>query len=356
MLAKVSRPQMPGDIATKLETFISTCASVARSQPAVVVMAMHELARNLYPSDPFIPFPEGQHRLDALDALIPRLTAFVAASGSLGSYRPLETAVTPPDEADVRKKTGSVYGKLWARYPGDLVKEAADIVVERFEKNAIPLDVFKGKTVLDSGCGAGRYSCALAKLGAAKVIGLDFGDDGLEQGRRLAEGSNISNVEFVKGDLRSMPFEDASFDFVFSNGVAHHTGDIRAVASEIARVLKPDGQTWFFIYGAGGVFWHARRVMNEFMKNAIPQDYALRVLDIIGMPMNRFIFADNWYVPIEEHTSAADFEGILADAGFSKWRRCVEGRSTDFDWLAVHGTEKDKAMWGDGQLRYLAAK
>jgi ubiquinone/menaquinone biosynthesis C-methylase UbiE len=342
----------PPSIAAKIDAFIDACRPLAATMPAVVVMAMHEYARNLYPSDPYIPFPEGVHRLDAIDALLDRLTAFVRAGAVLGSYGAPSVDGT---REDVRDQTGMVYGKLWNRYPGDMVAEAAAIIEERFGRNGISLDLIRGKVVLDAGCGSGRYSAALAKLGAAKVVAVDFGDDGLALAHKLAEGAGVTNIEFRKGDLRELPFDDASFDFVFSNGTAHHTGNIPACSREILRVLKPGGQSWFYIYGDGGVFWYSRRKMTEFMKS-IPQDFALEVLRMIGMPMNRFLFADNWYVPIELHTSAAQFETLLAETGFTSIRRCHLGRATDPDTLSVCGTDKDREMWGDGELRYLVAR
>lgn len=343
----------PPAIAKKIDDLIATCRSLTETMPIIVVMVMHEFARNLYPSDPYIPFNQSVHRLDAIDSLLDRLITFARASSVMGSYGP--PAKEDKKRDDVREETGAVYSKLWDRYPGDLVAEAVSIIEERFRNNDIPLETIKDKVVLDAGCGSGRYSCALAALGAKKVVAIDFGDDGLALAHQLADGAGIDNIEFVKDDIRIMHFADDEFDFVFSNGTAHHSGDIPACTREIFRVLKPGGCSWYFIYGDGGVFWYARRQMNEFMKS-IPQDYALEVLRLIGMPMNRFLFADNWYVPIELHTSAADFEALLKDVGFSAIRRCYNGRATDPDKLSVCGTDKDRQMWGDGELRYLVEK
>ncbi len=344
----------PPAIARKIDAFIDNCGPLVDTTPALVVMAMHELARNLYAADPYIPFDPSVHRLDAIDTLLDKLIEFVSAGRALGSYGPPELG--DGDSAELLEKTGRVYGKLWAQYPGDMVAEAVQIIQERFDKNEIPLHNIEGKIVLDAGCGSGRYSSALAKLGASKVVAVDFGEDGLGLARKLAKESGVDDrIEIRKGDLRALPLDENTFDFVFSNGTAHLSGDLPACSREIHRVLKPGGRSWFYVYGAGGVFWYARKRMTEFMK-AIPQDYALEVLRLIGMPMNRFVFADNWYVPDELHNSAEDFESLLRDTGFSEIRRCHHGRATDFDDLSVRGSEKDRQMWGDGELRYLVEK
>jgi ubiquinone/menaquinone biosynthesis C-methylase UbiE len=237
-----------------------------------------------------------------------------------------------------------------------MVAEAVKIIKERFSKNNIPLSLIEGKKVLDAGSGSGRYTCALAVLGAKKVVGLDYSDMGIKKGKKLAKESGTRNVKFIKGSVLDIPFKDEEFDFIFNNGVFHHSESIELATKELYRVLKKEGYSWYYIYGDGGLYWYARSKMNEFMKNNIPQLYSMSVLEMIGMPMNRFIFCDNWYVPIEKHTSADKVEELFKKVGFSEYRRCYSGRKTDFDYLIIKGDEKDKQMWGDGDLRYLLKK
>ena len=47
---------------------------------------------------------------------------------------------------------------------------------------------------------------------------------------------------------------------------------------------------------------------------------------------------------------------MLRLAGFIDFRRCVNGRSTDFDHLVTSGSDKDREMWGEGELRYFLKK
>jgi ubiquinone/menaquinone biosynthesis C-methylase UbiE len=60
--------------------------------------------------------------------------------------------------------------------------------------------------------------------------------------RAAAAEMGAMNVEFVEGEVERLPFADASFDVVISNGVIDLVPDKDAVFSEIARVLRPGGR------------------------------------------------------------------------------------------------------------------
>ena len=60
--------------------------------------------------------------------------------------------------------------------------------------------------------------------------------------RNAGEYGLADRVEYVKGDARNMPFEDAYFDAVFSNGSLHEWAHPEDILNEIARVLKPGGR------------------------------------------------------------------------------------------------------------------
>lgn len=73
--------------------------------------------------------------------------------------------------------------------------------------------------------------------------GLDISDDMIAIAQRNAgEYGLAGRVEYVKCDARNMPFEDAYFDAVFSNGSLHEWAHPEDILNEIARVLKPDGR------------------------------------------------------------------------------------------------------------------
>lgn len=342
-------------VKNKIDELFKILPDMKDKYPYLIVIIMHDLARNIYPADLYIPLNNMEHRLNYIDSVLDKYMQMLNIQSSLGGYNIDYNSKVFLDD-DVKVNTGIVYGKLWNEYEGNMVDEAISIIEERFLNNDIPINLLQGKKVLDAGCGSGRYSCALAKMGASHVIGMDYGVDGLKKAKELALKNNISNIEFIHASVLNMPFKDNEFDFVFHNGVFHHTNDLHKATKELYRVLKPGGYSWYYIYGAGGIFWYTRKLMNNFMKQYISQDYAINMLKMIGMPMNRFIFADNWYVPIETHTTKLELEKLFNSIGIDKFRRVFNGRDTDPDYLSENGTKKDKLMWGDGELRYFINK
>ena len=75
-----------------------------------------------------------------------------------------------------------------------------------------------------------------------KVIGIDMTEDQLTKSRRLAMEHGFANIEFVKAYIEDTPVDEASTDFVISNGVINLSPNKRAVFEEAARILKPGGQ------------------------------------------------------------------------------------------------------------------
>src|SRR5579862_686492 len=110
----------------------------------------------------------------------------------------------------------------------------------------IPFSELAGKDVLEIGCGTGVHTRLLAEAGAT-VSAVDLTTTAVEYtGRRLAHAGVPANV--VEADAESLPFPDASFDYVWSWGVIHHSQDTDRVISEIARVLRPGGRLSFMVY------------------------------------------------------------------------------------------------------------
>jgi ubiquinone/menaquinone biosynthesis C-methylase UbiE len=94
-----------------------------------------------------------------------------------------------------------------------------------------------GKNVLDFGCGDGRYAKDLMAMGADSVSGIDISPDMID----LAKQNEIPGLSFFVADGAKLPFEENSFDIVFSNFVMHYFANVNLPISEICRVLKPGG-------------------------------------------------------------------------------------------------------------------
>jgi ubiquinone/menaquinone biosynthesis C-methylase UbiE len=97
--------------------------------------------------------------------------------------------------------------------------------------------------VLDLGAGTGLVTLALAPL-AANMTALDISRRMLERLDARAAADGVTNVDLVAGDMRSLPFDDETFDVVVSNYAFHHLDDPgkELSLSEARRVLVPGGR------------------------------------------------------------------------------------------------------------------
>jgi SAM-dependent methyltransferase len=97
-----------------------------------------------------------------------------------------------------------------------------------------------GLDVLDAACGTGRYALRLAEAGA-RVWGVDATEEMLAAARANAAARELA-IDFKRGDLSALPFDDGEFDLVVSALAFCHLCDLQPVVTEIARVLRPGGR------------------------------------------------------------------------------------------------------------------
>jgi arsenite methyltransferase len=101
-----------------------------------------------------------------------------------------------------------------------------------------------GDRVLDLGSGSGTDAfCAARQVGASgRVVGVDFTDEQIDKATRLRDRDAFVQVEFLEASIDALPFEDAAFDSVISNGVINLSPVKHRVFAEAARVLRPGGR------------------------------------------------------------------------------------------------------------------
>ena len=112
-----------------------------------------------------------------------------------------------------------------------------------------------GSRVLDVGSGLGGPSRSLALEFGCHVTGLDLVDEYCQVATMLARRLGLeSKVSYLQGNAIDMPFEDAAFDFLWTQHVSMNISDKDKLYSEMWRVLKPGGKLAIYdiVEGGGG--------------------------------------------------------------------------------------------------------
>ena len=101
-----------------------------------------------------------------------------------------------------------------------------------------------GETVLDLGSGGGiDVLLSARRVGpSGKAYGLDMTDEMLALANENKRKAGAENVEFLKGEIESIPLPDNSVDVIISNCVINLSADKDRVLREAFRVLKPGGR------------------------------------------------------------------------------------------------------------------
>ena len=138
-------------------------------------------------------------------------------------------------------KTALSFGYEWQSFP-EMYAEWEKQFLDYMQPH-MP-EFFKGKKVLDAGCGNGRFAYYAGKY-AREVWAIDLGP-AVEVARKNT--ASLANVQVVQADLHHPPFATESFDFIYSLGVLHHLPDPEIAFKNLLRYLKPGGDIQIYLY------------------------------------------------------------------------------------------------------------
>jgi arsenite methyltransferase len=132
-------------------------------------------------------------------------------------------------------------------YPGELLDAIPAEALASFAGVGHHLDLAAlqpGEVVLDLGSGSGTdlFGAAVRVGESGRVVGVDITHEQLDKATRLRDSDGFSKVELVEAHIEELPFDDASFDAVISNGVINLSPLKGRVFAEAARVLRPGGR------------------------------------------------------------------------------------------------------------------
>lgn len=166
-------------------------------------------------------------------------------------------------------------------------------------ENLFPFNIlsrFKNIKFLEAGSGDGEISIFMSKYN--KSIGLEISDKFLEISRKKI--NNNTNISFIKGDVRNMPFGNEEFDVIFSGGVVEHFNETFESIEEHRRILKNNGYLLIGVPCKEGLHYPLKKIMQFFglwnigFEKSFDKKFFKNKLINIG-----FEIENEFYIPIQ---------------------------------------------------------
>ncbi len=194
--------------------------------------------------------------------------------------------------------TSEGFGYEWTHF-----SELRNEYREQFLDWVHPLtpDDFKGKLVLDAGCGKGRHIYWASQFGAREVIGMDI-SRAVEAA--YANTRRLPNVHIVQADIHHLPFAARTFDLAHSIGVLHHLPDPRRGFSALLPLIKRGGSITIWVYGRENNGWIVRIVnpLRSMVTSRLPLPFVRIIAAIITVPL--YITLQLVYRPLARYAPA----------------------------------------------------
>lgn len=233
-------------------------------------------------------------------------------------------------------RTRDSFGYEWTElYPQHGQTEQERVVERRVfldYTRTLPSD-FRGKLVLDAGCGNGRYAKFASEWGA-RVVAVDISSAVDVAARNLAARDN---VDVIQADLFRLPFRDGVFDLAYSVGVLHHTPDAAGAFRSVAKTVRPGGSFSIFVHARGNsVLYRSNLFLRRFTARASYKTTwrfsrvltALgRLLDRIPLagPMGGIVLRQIFYFSSDQHNNfdhySAGFTSFHTREEMEEWYR-----------------------------------
>jgi SAM-dependent methyltransferase len=257
----------------------------------------------------------------------------------LGGGMPMKSLLTE----FLRRKTLESFEYQWQNLPAGSAllsdqwfrKNVARILSE--EELCIDHSWFRGKEVLDAGCGNGRWTYGFLQLGAS-VTALDASQAACTAIQRTFEKKQRLSV--VQANLLSLPNEitERQFDLVFSWGVLHHTGNAEQAMKKLAALVNPDGLMYLYLYGKESLRAWSRTMLEIKRSLLLPfsPNTKKRILSFLYPGQALHGAFDLFATPINERFDESTVRRWVSEAGFDRAVR------------TIHHTELFVKAWRSG--------
>lgn len=211
--------------------------------------------------------------------------------------------------------------------------------VSNEESHEIPeiLRLSSSSSVLEIGCGSGGYAVALAKRIGCRVVGFEIDPAGVKTAMALAEKENVSAIaEFSQHDAsKAMPYDDESFDAVYSTDVMCHVPGRKQVLTNTYGLLRPGGR---FVFSdalvIGGVVSHQEIAIRSSVgmyffsppgvNEQLIKEAGFKVIEARDTTKSSAVLSRRWHDAREKRKDALiEAEGNENFLGVQRFLQCV---------------------------------
>ena len=231
---------------------------------------------------------------------------------------------------DLGKETRGEYEGFFDRYDQYRYTKEPHIL-----KNLDRVD-WHGQRVLEIGLGQGADAEQIVKRGGT-YSGVDLTEESVKRVKMRFELKGLAYERIERASALELPFEDDSFDIVYSHGVLHHIPDVITAQAEIARILKPGGQLIAMLY--------AKWSMNYLVSIAMARRIGLLGMYVAGAKGNGIYAAhlvNARAVGVGEYLRMRNFVNVSTDGPFNPYSKVYGRRDVEADFPAFEIVEMHK--------------
>lgn len=162
------------------------------------------------------------------------------------------------EKENVNSQIRFKFGKNWLEFE-ESVSDREIALAKKSLYSWIGLDDLQGKSFLDIGTGSGLFSLAAREMGADNIFSFDYDEQSVECAKRISKresGLNEGSWVIEKGDVLDRTYMKKfyhSYDIVYSWGVLHHTGNMKAALEQAGKCVKENGLLFISIYNDQGL-------------------------------------------------------------------------------------------------------